>query len=496
MTKLIYWISLSKFTSINQLLKMSQKKFFTSSTPIYLFVVSIFIFIISPNMFSDGMFMDGLIYSSVAQNLSEGAGTFWNPQFSSVYLQEFHEHPPLAFGIHSIFYSIFGDSRFIDKGYSLLTILITGFLLVRIWQHFKLKYGWFPLLLWLITPLVGWTATNNMLENTMMIFTTLSVYFYLKSTKEKSHFYISLAGLMLCFGFLTKGFFAFFPWTFPFIHWIILRNVPFKRIFWESVGIVAYTLLPLALLILISPEAKLSLQKYFDIQVVNSLKNVVIVDSRFFILKKLLTELIPLLGVGFLLWIIVRFKKINIRSLNEQAKYVTVFFLLGLTGVLPIMISMKQNGFYIVTTLPIFAISIALLFYPVLDSLMNPSFERSRIFPFFKWFSYGIFLLSISVAIYFSGKIGRDKDKLEDIYLIMAELEEGEIITIPASLHEDWSLHGYFSRYKNISLDLNQEIKREHLLILIGNYHDSLLLQFEKVDLSTKELMLLKRKYY
>ncbi len=475
---------------------MSQKSIFTSSTPFYLFVVTIFIFIISPNMFSDGMFMDGLIYSSVAQNLSEGAGTFWNPQFSSVYLQEFHEHPPLAFGIHGFFYSIFGDSRFIDKGYSLLTILITGFILMKIWNHFKLKHGWFLLLLWLITPLIGWTATNNMLENTMMIFTTLSVYFYLKSTKEKTHFYIFLSGLMLCLGFLTKGFFAFFPWTFPFIHWLFLRNVPFKRMFFESVGIVFYTLLPLALLLLISPEAKMSLQKYFDIQVVNSLQNVVTVDSRFFILKKLLTEMLPAFGIGILLLILARIKKMNVRSLGEKSKYISVFFVLGLTGVLPIMISMKQNGFYIVTALPIFALATALLFYPILDALMNPSFERTKIYSVFKWFSYGCFLLSISVAFSFSGKIGRDKEKLEDIYLIMAELEEGEIIQIPPHLHEDWSLHGYFSRYKNISLDLNAEIKREHFLIMKSDYHDTLLLQFESVDLPTKEMMLLKRKNY
>jgi 4-amino-4-deoxy-L-arabinose transferase-like glycosyltransferase len=473
---------------------MILKSYNSSLAPFYFLIIGVFIFIISPNLFSDGMFMDGLIYSTVSQNLSEGLGTFWNPTFSQTHLSEFHEHPPLAFGIQSIFYSAFGDSRYIDKIYSILTILLISILVLKIWEHFKLKHGWIPLFLYLITPLIGWTATNNMLENTMSIFTTLSVYFYLKSTENNKYTYIILAGIMLALGFLTKGFFAFFPWSLPFIYWVFIKKTNFKTMFFESIIMVAFTILPLFLLMLISSEAKISLEKYFEIQVVGSLKNVVTVDSRFFILKKLFTELLPAIGIIVLITIMAYRNKLNLTHVKKYQYNLYLFFSLGLTGVLPIMISLKQNGFYIVTALPFFAIAIAFLIYPLIEISMNKINFKSNGFKIFRWFSIFIFVLSIGTSLYFAKSIGRDKDKLEDIYTILPHLKNGCIINMDASLNQDWSLYGYFSRYKNISLDDQLKNNREFLLINKSSYNDSLLLNYENLDLATIELMLLKRK--
>ena len=41
-----------------------------------------------------------------------------------------------------------------------------------------------------------------------------------------------------------------------------------------------------------------------------------------------------------------------------------VFILLGLTGVLPLMISIKQSGFYLIPAFPFFAIGACILMYP------------------------------------------------------------------------------------------------------------------------------------
>ena len=42
----------------------------------YLLSTSVFLLIIVPQLLTDGMFMDGLIYASIARNLAEGIGSF------------------------------------------------------------------------------------------------------------------------------------------------------------------------------------------------------------------------------------------------------------------------------------------------------------------------------------------------------------------------------------------------------------------------------------
>ena len=72
----------------------------------------------------------------------------------------------------------------------------------------------------------------------------------------------------------------------------------------DSIGILFFTLAPLLLLILFFPVPRLGLQKYIDNQVINSIENVITVDSRFDIIKRMFDELIPAAGlcVLFLVW--------------------------------------------------------------------------------------------------------------------------------------------------------------------------------------------------
>ena len=58
----------------------------------------------------ESMFVDGLWYASISRNLAEGYGSFWNPQFSAIIFSDFHEHPPLWFGVQSLFFQLLGDS--------------------------------------------------------------------------------------------------------------------------------------------------------------------------------------------------------------------------------------------------------------------------------------------------------------------------------------------------------------------------------------------------
>lgn len=464
------------------------------SLPFYLFAVGVFLLIVCQDIFSNGMFLDGLIYSTVSKNLANGIGTFWNPHFSSTFMSEFHEHPPLAFGIQSIFFTVLGESRFIDKLYSLVTLLIVGLIILKIWKTLGYKYGWFPLFILLITPTVFWTSYNNLLENTLTIFTSLSVLFYLKNQENKNYFFLILSGFMLSLGFLTKGFVAFFPWTFPFLLWIFSKQKSLGKMMGDCVGLLFFTLAPLLLLILFFPVPRLSLHTYIDNQVINSIKNVVTVDSRFDIIKRMFDELIPATGlcVLFLVWGWIR--KSSLIFVKENSKKALVFIFLGLTGVFPIMISMKQSGFYILPTYPFFAIGAGILMHPSLDSIFINMNYRSKGFLFFKWIGYGIFFIGIILSIYFSDRYSRDMIKIKDTYSILPEIPKGSIININPDMFEDWSLHGYFGRFKNISLDPDLNNSRQFLLITNENYSDTLGRNYNMVKLNTAEYKLFKKK--
>lgn len=459
-----------------------------------LFVTGIFLVIVSPRLLSDGMFKDGLIYSTIARNLSNGIGSFWNLHFTATCFSDFHEHPPLALAIQSIFFTVLGESRFIDKIYSFTTFVIVGYIIYKIWNFLGYKHYWVPLLFWLLTPCVSWACTNNILENTLSVFTSLSVLFYLYSRKIKKFFFIFLSGFMLALGFLTKGFVAFFPWTFPFLLWLLLRQRSFRIMVIDSLGVLISTVIPLLFLVILSPEAKISLQTYIDIQVINSLKNIVTVDSRFYIIKTMFSELIPsfILIVFFIIWC--WRKKLSVSLIQTNFKIATVFILLAITGVLPIMISMKQNGFYILATYPFFALGFSLLIYPLIDILINNIDYQSEGFLLFKRIACGIFFFGIILAVYFSDDIERDKIKVQDTYKIISVLPEGSIININPDIWEDWSLHGYFGRYKNISLDPDNDNKREYLLILKDEYSEAINQDYKLIELKTTDYKLFKKK--
>lgn len=61
-------------------------------------------------------------------------------------------------------------------------------------------------------------------------------------------------------------------------------------------------------------------------------------------------------------------------------------------------------------------------------------------------------------------------------------------------MYADWSLHAYFGRFKNVSLDPDLSNKREFLLIKNEYYSDTLNLNFQIVKLNTLDYQLYKKK--
>ena len=139
-------------------------------------------------------------------------------------------------------------------------------------------------------------------------------------------------------------------------------------------------------------------------------------------------------------------------------------------------ISLKQGGFYILTTLPFFSISIALLTIPIfnyLSSKLDTKFVVLSLISLFLYLGPFIssstnFLIPYTRYIKFNSIkyqykiIARDKPLLEDIYLILNQTKKNTIINI--DFQKNWNIHGYFARYGNIGLDINPKIKNRYLI--------------------------------
>ena len=122
----------------------------------YIIVLSLFLGICAPTLWTEGMFMDGLYYAAIARNLSEGVGSFWALHLTNCSFPVFNEHPPLAIWLQSLMFYCIGDNLFIERIYSLSTFIVTGFIIHLIWKeitNIKLQHlSWVPLFLWIIIP--------------------------------------------------------------------------------------------------------------------------------------------------------------------------------------------------------------------------------------------------------------------------------------------------------------------------------------------------------
>lgn len=194
--------------------------------PFWLFSFSILIVLTVPKLIQDGMFLDGMLYTCVSHNLANGLGTFWEPFFSPSYYNAgspaFHEHPPLVFGIQSMFFRILGDSMYVERLYIFLTMCITAWLIHLLWKEIfsgqdRIRsISWLPVIFWIIIPTSFWAYSNNMMENTMSLFdisAVLFIYRSLNSEKDRPGLLL-IAGFFIFLATFSKGVPGFFPWQY------------------------------------------------------------------------------------------------------------------------------------------------------------------------------------------------------------------------------------------------------------------------------------------
>lgn len=450
------------------------------SSTLVLFVTTVFLFIISPMLFSDGMFMDGIYYATIARNWAEGLGTFWQPMFTETVSKAFYDHPPLAFFLEGIFFKLFGDYSWVERFYSLVTHIITALTMYVIWKQLvskdKHRLFFFPLFLWIIIGSTAWSVCNNILENTLMIFTTLALHCMLLYFKKNQWWQMLFAGVLLFFGFLTKGFVAFFPLSFPFFFFLFKRKVKFIALLKSYFLLLSATLLPFLFLFVFYTKGLDAISNYINIQLIASLNNSYganNVDTRFYILIKFLKECVPLFVISILL-LLVNKKWFRLPlAFNQEFKTNSLTFIAVIfSGILPIMISMKQNSFYANPVYPLTALVFGTACLPIIQQLYNKINERSKGFIIFRNCTIALFFISIVCNGFFLNKTGRDEQRLEDVYQLIEYLPENEQLYISPEINREWSIYAYFYRYGHISFDNENPLNYNFHLKLKGANHN------------------------
>ncbi len=457
---------------------------------LYLLIVGIFIILISPVFLSKGMFLDGLYYATISRNLSIGLGSYWDLFYTNFNDSHFMSHPPLVFWIEGSLFKIFGDSIYVEKIYSVLTIVISGILLIFLWNIItdkkETKSSWLPLFIFVIFPVTSWVAVNNMLENTMMIFDLLSIIFIFLSFRENHIINILISVLFLVLAVMSKGFPALFPISAFFFTWLILKKISFKRCVFDTVLISLLTVFPFVLLYYFNDNAHTYFITYFDRQILGTIRQTSSVSKPYSILQDLINQLIfPV--VLIIISFIINKKKIRTDKRKIDYKQSLLFFLIALSGVVPMMLSHKQRSFYLAPILPFLAISVALLLNELNDKFIL-LLKSVKLKKYFKIISLTILFISVIFMFSRVGKYGRDKSAQQDYAKIAEITKRGSDVSISTELYDNWTMYAYFMRYYEISITTSE---MDYKIILKSDtvFYDN----YKEVPVELQNYKLLKR---
>ncbi|BBH53564.1 ArnT family glycosyltransferase [Fluviispira sanaruensis] len=338
--------------------KVLKKKYLLYSLP-FLFLFAV----VFPKLLGHGMFIDGVLYATIARNLSQNIGTFWEPYFTKTIFPSFSEHPPLGLYIQSILFSIFGDSRWVEKGYTLALAILQLLLISRIWKNISNKkdLSWAPAFIFVITPIVFWAMANNILENILIVFLMIGTLFIIRGCRAQKNyeaiFYGFISAIFLLLGFLSKGVFALYLLVFPFFCFYFLDKANKSKAIICQISLLFSTII-LSLPFIFYTKSFAFFKLYFENQVYKGLVgDREISDPHFEILRALLEQIV--LPVSLCLIIVLFIRNLKLFNFNRTT---ILYLLMALSSSLPLVISSKNHAAYLMISLPFYALLIASLF--------------------------------------------------------------------------------------------------------------------------------------
>lgn len=435
-------------------------------TPFILCTIAVCIVLVCVTLVQHGMFMDGTQYAIVAKNLAEGKGSFWFPYLSSSWERHgntaFLEHPPLVYWLQSFFFKLFHSSIYSERAYDLFVFILCAVLIKATWQRLFAEneryrlFWWLPVLSWVITPSVYWCFSNNMLESTVSVFVLGSAYAFIRALQAPTNkwAWLSLSAFAIVLASMSKGLQGLFPLVLPVVAALSYKEYSWRKMLAWTITLFGIVSLTFLVLILLNEEAKESLTFYVKERLIYRVTETSQVDNRFAVLGWLLTELLVpfiLLLIFYLSPKVMRKELIPVHLHANERSWTIFFFLLGISGVLPLVFTYVQRAVYFVPALPFFAIALALLMLPyaarIIEHLNNSNVKS------LKWIGMLALVGSLLFAFMRVGGVYRDTEVITEAHMLGEVLPENSVVGVPYSIYDDWDFQFYVLRYHHIVLD-------------------------------------------
>lgn len=430
----------------------------SQSRTFQIFTLAISCALLLPNLFTHGIFGDGLIYSVISRNLSAGKGDFWTPIYSDTFFNPWAEHPPLMFWLESFFFKVLGDHPYTEKLFSLCLWITMVFSIKHFWSQ-KDGSWWLPVLLWTIIPTVHWGFSNNILENLLVVFTSWAIWFGLKETTVRNAIIVAL---LVFLGFLTKGLVAFFPMAVWSVRLVTVGDLKMRNAL-KSTFVAIITLSSLSALLYFDNDAIRFLSNYFQTQLLASLNGERLVQDkivdlpRYYLIIRLFTELLNPLVVAIVV-LLGSTKQTLLTRLVVNKKKWTLYGIIGLTASLPLLISPKQHSFYLMPGLTWFSLGVAHLLWPIIQQKYSAFNTKKPLFKVFGYFSIGLLIAGLVFSASRYDKISRDSSTILFVREINKVVPENEKIGGSADLLSHHNLHGYLQRYTYRSIYFSEPV--------------------------------------
>jgi 4-amino-4-deoxy-L-arabinose transferase-like glycosyltransferase len=430
------------------------------------FVLALFL----PRIVKKGMFGDGLLYAAMSRNMSIGKGSMWQPYFSSSYWvpdlpATYFENPPLMLWVQSHFFTVFGDFWWVEKLFCACLLVINILLLRQLWQTIfstdkKLaSFSWLVVLLWYCIPIVIWGNVNNLMDNFLLSFCLLANICIFNSQNNNPldnpstkplhrYFWLVCAGIFILLGVLAKGPVALYPLGLPFLYYLIIGGDSFGRMCINTLIILITVVFLFFVLINIDAEAMYFFTMYWEQRlkavISGSRSDLKLVGfERLHIVRELAIEVSSLVGLSGIAWWFSR--KYKSKIANMYTRLCFLFVLLGLGASLPILISSKQSGIYLIPGLPMFAVAAAIF----IASLYKDIYPNGTIQKVKKYMSLVSVAGIVTVFIYsffIFGDKRREADLIKDIESMLTVIPPDTKISICRNMSTDFVIYTYMQR--------------------------------------------------
>lgn len=400
-----------------------------------------------PLLFTQGMFFDGLTFASIARNLNDGIGQFWSPQYTPFVHQEYYEHPPFSFAIHSFYYRLFGDQSWVDRFYAYSLYGLSILMIRRIWAILipSGHRGWIPQLLWTLTPTVLWVHQNNLLEAPLNAATLAVVWLLIEGTWKKNYLWSALAGVLFFIALGIKGPVALFPLIVLPLVAVLFKEIRVNALISLSLMILTSSIL-FSLFYTYEPDFAKFFESYLNQQLLPSLRGQRGLESSAMLS---VVELAKQLALPILVLIVLAWR----RGMNYPLRRESILmFCIAICATVPFLFLHRQEQYYFMPSMAFWMLGFGMVYQ---QAPWPWGINRKWWVKHIALTNFFLWLTAVVLTLYFSKSPSRDKHTIK-AYDSMVNDFNLTVIQVK-NMNEFWKDNAIAARYNKLYLTENEQ---------------------------------------